>query len=93
MGQYAARQSRLIRRPKTVTESTLADIFAFRLKAKAVFRFDDKHWYLWDGEKWQTDKQKQMLQHIVEFVQYIESPISIFKRNFSAPDVKTGQNR
>ena len=51
MGQYAARQSRLIRRPKTVTESTLADIFAFRLTAKAVFRFDDKHWYLWDGEK------------------------------------------
>ena len=34
-----------------------------------------------------------MLQHIVEFVQYIDSPILIFKRNFSAPDVKTGQNR
>jgi hypothetical protein len=42
---------RLIRRPENVTESTLADIFAFRLKAKAVFRFDDKHWCLWDGEK------------------------------------------
>ena len=42
---------RLIRRPETVTESTLADIFAFRLTAKAVFRFDDKHLYLWDGKK------------------------------------------
>ena len=42
---------RLIRRPETVTESTLAEIFAFRLKAKAVFCFDDKHWYLWNGEK------------------------------------------
>ena len=84
---------RLIRRPETVTESTLADIFAFRLKAKAVFCFDDKHWYLWNGEKWQTDKQKQMLLHIVEFVQEIASPILILNRNFSAPDVKTGQNR
>ncbi|MDA8648896.1 hypothetical protein N9M31_02685 [Alphaproteobacteria bacterium] len=51
-----------------MTESTLAEIFAFRLKAKAVFCFDDKHWYLWNGKKWHTDKQKQMLLHIVEFV-------------------------
>ena len=32
-------------------EPTPADIFAFRLKAKAVFCFDDKYWYLWNGEK------------------------------------------
>ena len=51
-----------------MTESTLAEIFAFWLKAKAVFCFDDKHWYFWNGEKWHTDKQKQMLLHIVEFV-------------------------
>ena len=76
-----------------MTESTLAEIFAFWLKAKAVFCFDDKHWYLWNGEKWHTDKQKQMFLHVVEFVQYIDSFISIFNRNFSAPDVKTGQNR
>ena len=60
---------RLIRWPETVTESTLADTFAFRLKAKAVFCFDDKQWYLWNGEKCHADKQKQMLLHIVEFVQ------------------------
>ena len=84
---------RLIRRPETVTESTLADIFAFRLKGKALFCFDDKYWYLWNGEKWQTDKQKQMILHIVEFVQEIASPILILNCNFSAPDVKTGQNR
>ena len=59
---------RLVRRPETVTESTLADIFAFQLKGEAVFCFDDKHWYLWNGEKCHTDKQKQMLLHIVEFV-------------------------
>jgi len=84
---------RLIRRPETVTESTLSDIFAFRLKGKAVFCFDNKHWYLWNGEKWQRDKQKQMLLHIVEFVQEIASPILILNCNFSAPDVKTRQNR
>ena len=66
---------RLIRRPDAVTESTLADIFAVRLKGEAVFCFDDKHWYLWNGEKWQTDKQKEMLLHIVEFVQEIALPI------------------
>ena len=83
----------LIRRPETVTESTLADTFAFRLKAKAVFCFDDKHWYSWNGAKSHADKQTRMLLHIVEFVRENASPISIFNLNFSAPDVKTGQNR
>ena len=59
---------RLIRRPENVTEFTLVDIFAFQLRGKAVFCFDDKHWYLWNGERWQKDKQKQMLLRSAEFV-------------------------
>jgi hypothetical protein len=66
---------RLIRWPEAVTESTLADIFVVRLKGTEVFCFDDKHWYLWNSEKWQRDKQKEMLLHIVEFVQEIALPI------------------
>ena len=62
---------RLIRRPENVTEANLADIFAFQLKGKAVFCFDDKHWYLWNGERWQRDKQKQMLLRTAEFVREI----------------------
>ena len=62
---------RLIRRPENVTEANLADVFAIQLKGKAVFCFDDKHWYLWNGERWQKDKQKQMLQRSAEFVREI----------------------
>ena len=59
---------RLIRRPENVTEANLADVFAMQLKGKAVFCFDDKHCYLWNGERWQKDKQKQMLLRTAEFV-------------------------
>jgi len=62
---------RLIRRPENVTEANLADAFAMQLKGKAVFCFDDKHWYLWNGERWQRDKQKQMLLRSAEFVREI----------------------
>ena len=62
---------RLIRRPENVTEANLADVFADQLKDKAVFCFEDKHWYLWNGERWQKDKQKQILLRAAEFVREV----------------------
>ena len=62
---------RLIRRPENVTEANLADVFADQLKDKAVFCFEDKHWYLWNGERWQKDKQKQILLRASEFAREV----------------------
>ena len=62
---------RLIRRPENVTEANLADVFAIQVKGKAVFCFEDKHQYLWNGERWQKDKQKQMLLRTAEFVREV----------------------
>ena len=57
-----------ISRPEHVSEANLAAIYASQLRDKARYCFDNKHWYLWNGEKWHADKQKQMLLHILEFV-------------------------
>ena len=59
---------RLISRPENVTEANLADVFAVYLEGKALFCFEDKQWYLWNGQRWQKDKQKQMLLRTAEFV-------------------------
>ena len=59
---------RLISRPENVTEANLADVFAVYLEGKALFCFEDKQWYLWNGQRWHKDKQKRMLLRTAEFV-------------------------
>ena len=44
-----------------VTEAKLAELYASQLTNKALYCFSDKHWYLWDGNRWQKDEQRQML--------------------------------
>ena len=50
-----------MRRPENVTEANLAKVFAVYLQGKALYCFDDKHWYLWNGQRWQKDKQNQII--------------------------------
>lgn len=44
-----------------VTEAKLAELYASQLKNKALYCFSDKHWYLWDGNRWKKDEQRQLL--------------------------------
>ena len=48
---------RIIRRPENVTEANLAEVFAVYLQGNALYCFDDKHWYLWNGLRWRKDRQ------------------------------------
>ena len=52
---------RIMRRPENVSEANLAQVFAVYLQGKALHCFDDKHWYLWNGQRWQKDKQNQII--------------------------------
>ena len=61
---------RIIRRPENVTEANLAKVFAAYLRGKALYCFDDKHWYLWNGPRWQKDKQNQIILNAEAFVQH-----------------------
>ena len=58
---------RIMRRPENVTEANLAEVFAVYLQGKALYCFDDKHWYLWNGQRWQKDKQNRCTQVIYCF--------------------------
>ena len=60
---------RIMRRPENVSEANLAQVFAVYLQGKALHCFDDKHWYLWNGQMWQRDKQNQIILNAEAFVQ------------------------
>lgn len=57
-----------INQPEEVTESFLAERYATQLNGKALYCFNDKHWYLWDGNRWKKDEQRQLLLLTKEFV-------------------------
>ena len=59
---------RIIRRPENVTEANLAEVFAAYLQGKALYCFDDKHWYLWNSQRWQKDKQNRIILKAEAFV-------------------------
>ena len=59
---------RIMRRPENVTEANLAEVFAVYLQGKALYCFDDKHWYLWNGQRWQKDKQNRIILKAEAFV-------------------------
>ena len=65
----AIAELRIMRRPENVTEANLAEVFAAYLHGKALYCFDDKHWYLWNGHRWQKDKQNQIILKTEAFVQ------------------------
>jgi len=60
---------RIMRRPENVSEANLAQVFAVYLQGKALHCFDDKHWYLWNGQRWQKDKRNQIILNAEAFVQ------------------------
>lgn len=51
-----------------VTEARLAELYASQLTNKALYCFSEKHWYLWDGNRWQKDEQRQLLLLTKNFV-------------------------
>ena len=51
-----------------VTEAKLSELYASQLKNRALYCFSDKHWYLWDGFRWQKDEQRQILLLTKSFV-------------------------
>ena len=59
---------RIMRRPENVTEANLAEVFAAYLQGKALYCFDDKHWYLWNSQRWQKDKQNRIILKAEAFV-------------------------
>ena len=59
---------RIMRRPENVTEANLAEVFAAYLQGKALYCFDDKHWYLWNSQRWQKDKQNRIILKVEAFV-------------------------
>ena len=59
---------RIMRRPENVSEANLAQVFAVYLQGKALHCFDDKHWYLWNGQRWQKDKQNRIILKAEAFV-------------------------
>ena len=65
----AIAELRIMRRPENVSEANLAQVFAAYLQGKALHCFDDKHWYLWNGQRWQKDKQNQIILNAEAFVQ------------------------
>ena len=42
---------RIIKRPENVTEANLAAVFVKQLKGRALYCFEDKHRYLWNGQR------------------------------------------
>ncbi|MDC6455449.1 phage/plasmid primase, P4 family [Alphaproteobacteria bacterium] len=65
----AIAELRIMRRPENVSEANLAQVFAAYLQGKALHCFDDKHWYLWNGQRSQKDKQNQITLNAEAFVQ------------------------
>ena len=59
---------RIMKRPENVTEANLAEVFAAYLQGKALYCFDDKHWYLWNSQRWQKDKQNRIILKAEAFV-------------------------
>ena len=60
-----------IRRPEHVSEANLAAAYALQLEGKAKYCFDNKTWYLWDGNRWKPDNQRQLLKLTTEFVRFV----------------------
>ena len=64
----AIAELRIMRRPENVSEANLAELFAVYLQGNALYCFEDKHWYLWNGQRWQKDKQNRIILKAEAFV-------------------------
>ncbi len=55
-------------RPEDVNETNMAKGLSSYLKHKALFCFDDKHWYLWNGKHWEKDKKRKIVNITTDFL-------------------------
>ncbi len=54
-----------------VTEARLAELYSAQLQSKALYCFSNKHWYLWDGNRWLKDEQRKICLLTRDFVRLV----------------------